>query len=60
VSEQDTQGHYTRDVTNVKDYLRYGCGALQTLPLEQYGGHDIVLWGERELVEAGDIQGARK
>ena len=34
-------------------------GALQALPLEQYGGHDIVLWGERELVEAGDIQGAR-
>jgi hypothetical protein len=38
--------------------LRRGWDALQTLPLEQYGGHDIVLWGERELVEAGDIQGA--
>jgi hypothetical protein len=31
---------------------------LQTLPLEQYQGHDIVLWGERKLVKAGDIQGA--
>lgn len=28
------------------------------LPLEKYEGKDIVLWGERPLVEAGDIQGA--
>ncbi len=31
---------------------------MQVLPLDKYEGHDIVLWGERSLVEAGDIQGA--
>lgn len=31
---------------------------MQALPLEKYEGHDIVLWGDRPLVEAGDIQGA--
>ena len=30
---------------------------VQRLPLEKYAGHDIVLWGERGRVEAGDIQG---
>lgn len=47
-----------RDIPNVNDHRDCGHGALQTQPLEQYGGRDIVLWGERELVEAGDIQGA--
>ena len=27
------------------------------LPLQRWAGRDVVLWGQRELVEGGDIQG---
>ncbi len=27
------------------------------LPLQRWAGKDVVLWGQRELVEAGNIQG---
>lgn len=29
------------------------------LPLTKWDGHDVVLWGQRELVEAGNIEGER-
>jgi hypothetical protein len=30
---------------------------MQVLPLKEFAGHNIVIWGHREDVEAGDITG---
>ncbi len=33
---------------------------MQVLPLAAFAGHDMVIWGHREDVEAGDITGRER